>query len=181
MPWAPLESMVREVLPKGGRILDVGCGVGTQALHLEEAGFNVQGIDIVETAIATARSEAVRRGLKAEFTVGDFYRDDLGGTYDLVFDRSFISNAEDQLERTKFAERVASVLKPEGWWIDVTGCADNRDPDGGPDTRGYPRLTLTELVETCESRFQIYSVNRERFGETSDNDFIAWVLVLRLR
>ncbi len=181
LPWAPLERIVRELLPEGGRILDVGCGFGTQTLHLAEAGFNVHGIDIVDTAVRSARSDATRRNINVEFTVGDFFHNDLKGPYNLVFDRSFISNAENQLERTKFAERVASVLTSGGWWIDVTGCADNRRPDGGPDTRGYPRLTLKELVEVCEPRFQIYSVNRKRFGETSDNDFMAWVLVLQLR
>ena len=55
-PWAPLESTVRELLPDGGHILDVGCGVGTQALHLAAAGFKVQGIDISETAVQRARS-----------------------------------------------------------------------------------------------------------------------------
>ena len=181
MPWAPLERIVRELIPEGGHILDVGCGVGTQALHLAETGFSVQGIDIVESAVSRARSEATRRSLDVEFTVGDFFHDDLRGPYDLVFDRSVLTVAEDRSERLKFVERVASVLTPGGWWIDVTGCADNHGPDDEPDTRGYPRLTLAELVEACEPRFQIYSVNRERFGETSDNDFIAWVLVLRLR
>ncbi len=180
-PWAPLESTVRELLPDGGHILDVGCGVGTQALHLAAAGFKVQGIDIAETAVERARSEAASRGLNVKFTVGDFCRDDPDGPYDLVFERGVISNYEDQSERAAFAERVASVLTSRGWWINVNGCADNRRPDGEPDTRGYPRLTLKELVEVCEPRFQIYSVKRERFGETSDNDFIAWVLVLRLR
>lgn len=181
MPWAPLENMVRELLPDGGRILDVGCGVGTQALHLATAGFKVRGIDIVKSAIDTARSEAVRRVLDVEFTVSDFFHNDPGGPYDLVFDRSVISNFEDQSQRGEFAERVACVLKPRGWWIDVTGCADNRGPDGGPDPRGYPRLSLAELVDACESHFQFYSVSQERFGVTSENDFIALVLILRLR
>ena len=180
-PWAPLEGIVRDLLPNGGRVLDVGCGVGTQALYLAAAGFNVRGIDIVETAVETARTEAARRVLDVEFSVGDFLCDDPGGPYELVLDRSVLANAKDESERSRFAERVASVLAPGGWWVDITGSADNRDPDGGPDPRGYPRLTFAELVGACEPRFEVHSVSRTRFGETDKTDFIAWVLVLRLR
>lgn len=43
-----------------GRILDVGCGAGRVALHLQEKGFDVTGIDISPAAVAVCR----KRGLK---------------------------------------------------------------------------------------------------------------------
>lgn len=123
----------------------MGCGVGTQALHLAAAGFRVRGIDIVPKAVGTARAAAASRGLNVEFSVGDFYHNDPDGPYELVLDRSVLSNANDHSERARFADRVASALAPGGWWLNITPCADNRDPHdpkGGPDPRGYPRLTL---------------------------------------
>jgi hypothetical protein len=150
-------------------------------MHLAAAGYRVHGLDIVPRAVEAARTEANRRGLSVTFSVADFFKDDPGGRYDLVFDRSVISNARDHEERVQFASRVASALLPGGWWLNVTGCADNRAADGAPDTRGYPRLTLIELVAACEPRFEIRSVSRASFGASAMNDFTAWVLVMKLR
>src|SRR5438128_7956129 len=43
-----------------GRVLDIGCGAGRHALHLQEQGFDVVGIDISPLAIEVCR----RLGLK---------------------------------------------------------------------------------------------------------------------
>jgi 2-polyprenyl-3-methyl-5-hydroxy-6-metoxy-1,4-benzoquinol methylase len=40
-------------------ILDIGMGIGRNALYLAENGFNVTGVDISQTAIDTARKEEV--------------------------------------------------------------------------------------------------------------------------
>jgi Methyltransferase domain len=45
-----------------GRVLDVGCGAGRVALHLQDKGFDVVGIDASELAILTARRRGLRQG-----------------------------------------------------------------------------------------------------------------------
>ena len=56
--WMSIEkkSMVRVK----GRVLDIGCGAGRHALHLQERGFDVLGIDISPLAIEVCKL----RGLK---------------------------------------------------------------------------------------------------------------------
>jgi len=51
----------------GGRVLDVGCGSGRVALHLEPRGLDVVSIDIAPGALRTARERGARdvRGLAA--------------------------------------------------------------------------------------------------------------------
>lgn len=44
-----------------GRVLDVGCGGGRVALHLEEKGHEVVGIDISPLAIKTCRARGMKR------------------------------------------------------------------------------------------------------------------------
>lgn len=60
-----------------GKVLDVGCGPGRMALHLQEKGFEVTGIDCSETILEVVKD----RGLKdcrlmdareMSFEVGDF-------------------------------------------------------------------------------------------------------------
>lgn len=53
------------------RVLDVTCGVGTQALPLARQGFRVVGADLSSRAIARAGAEASTRGIPAAFTVAD--------------------------------------------------------------------------------------------------------------
>jgi SAM-dependent methyltransferase len=52
-------------------VLDVSCGIGTQALGLAQRGFAVTASDLSAGAIARARSEAQRRALAIDFSVCD--------------------------------------------------------------------------------------------------------------
>jgi SAM-dependent methyltransferase len=52
-------------------VLDVSCGIGTQALGLARRGFAVTASDLSAGAVARARDEARRRGLDIDFSVGD--------------------------------------------------------------------------------------------------------------
>ena len=56
-------------LPRGGRILDIGCGTGTHALYLARRGFAVWGVDSSPAMIARARAKA--RGTAVQFAIGD--------------------------------------------------------------------------------------------------------------
>jgi SAM-dependent methyltransferase len=52
-------------------ILDVACGIGTQALGLARLGYLVTGLDLSRPAVARAKQEAARRSLNIEFSTGD--------------------------------------------------------------------------------------------------------------
>ncbi len=68
-----LHPIEREILERhlkpGGRLLDIGCGAGREALGLVRAGFRVLGIDIASRMIEAARANAQREGLRATFRV----------------------------------------------------------------------------------------------------------------
>ncbi len=48
-------STVLKVLPKRGRILDAGCGLGRWLVYLRQLGFPVEGMDISSEAIEAIR------------------------------------------------------------------------------------------------------------------------------
>ena len=54
-----------------GNVLDCACGIGTQALALGLAGFQVDGCDISKAEINRAKAEAVSRSLNIRFWVDD--------------------------------------------------------------------------------------------------------------
>ena len=47
----------------GGRVLDLGCGTGEDAVHLAEAGMRVLAIDASPVMTDVARAKAARRGV----------------------------------------------------------------------------------------------------------------------
>ncbi len=51
-----------------GRVVDVGCGAGRIALHLQEKGYSVVGIDNSPGAIEVCRSRGVKELLNIPFT-----------------------------------------------------------------------------------------------------------------
>lgn len=67
-----LDGIIKEFF--GGdsrRILDVACGIGTQALGLARLGYELTGSDISGAAIERAGKEAAARGLDVELSVAD--------------------------------------------------------------------------------------------------------------
>jgi SAM-dependent methyltransferase len=67
-----LSRLLRDTWGHGVRsVLDVSCGIGTQALGLASHGFEVTASDLSAGAVARARREAEARGLAIRFSVCD--------------------------------------------------------------------------------------------------------------
>lgn len=60
-----------DLLPRGGKVLDVACGRGRHALLLASAGFDVHAIDCDEDAIRFLQATADRLGLSLSCEVVD--------------------------------------------------------------------------------------------------------------
>ena len=55
-PFQTIEPVFRKYLPKPGRILEAGCGLGRWVFYLKGLGYDVSGIEYSQTAIAAVRS-----------------------------------------------------------------------------------------------------------------------------
>ena len=180
-PWRPLPDLLARYAPPGGRLLDIGCGLGGKAAQMADLGYHVLGVDISQAAIDAARQLNAGSDASLEFRRANFLKESPKKPFDLAFDRSVWSTF-DEAGRAAFVNRVAEWLAPGGHWISLTGCADNRDPKTGePDPRGYPRHSLHAIAACCEPYFEILEVTRQPFGATPDTDFTAWVTVMRAR
>src|SRR5262245_11424540 len=83
----------------GQRCLDVGCGGGdvtlTLARRVRPYG-SATGVDIDDTKLAIARSEAAQAGAKnVEFRHCDIRADPIGTTFDLVYARFLLTHLSD--------------------------------------------------------------------------------------
>lgn len=68
-----------------GRALDVGCGLGSDAIWLASQGWPVTAVDISQTALDYAASAALESAVTVEWVCADFVVEPTAtGIYDLV-------------------------------------------------------------------------------------------------
>ncbi len=102
-------------LQQGDRLLDVGCGWGSLAMHAaREYGAQVTGITLSREQAAYARKRIAEAGLtdRIEIRVQD-YRDVRDGPYDAI---ASIGMAEHvgQVRYLEYAEQLLTLLRPGG-------------------------------------------------------------------
>ena len=106
--WSGLDK-----LPKGSRILDVGCGIGGSSRILaKHYGFNVTGITISSAQVKRAR-ELTSDELNCNFQVMDAL--DLkfaDGSFDAVWSVEAGAHMND---KNKFADEMLRTLRPGGF------------------------------------------------------------------
>ncbi|MGW1802563.1 class I SAM-dependent methyltransferase [Streptomyces sp. NPDC001984] len=111
-----LELICRKLaLTPGQRLLDVGCGWGSMAIHAaREHGVSVVGVTLSREQAAYARKRVADEGLtdKVEIRVQD-YRDVSDGPYDAISSIGMAEHvgAERYLE---YAENLHRLVKPGG-------------------------------------------------------------------
>ena len=113
---AKLELICRKLeLQPGMRMLDIGCGWGSLAIHAaREHGASVWGITLSEPQAELARARARDAGVedRVEIRVMD-YRDLREERFDAVASIGMVEHVgESQID--EYAARIASVLEPDG-------------------------------------------------------------------
>ena len=103
-------------LVAGRRALDLGCGAGRNALHLAARGWEVDGVDLSEQALAWARERAAEQGLPLALHLGDAFGEAgaaLRGPYDLVHDSGCLHHLPPH-RRVSYLRLLDRVLAPGG-------------------------------------------------------------------
>ncbi|MCC2095771.1 MAG: class I SAM-dependent methyltransferase [Hyphomicrobiales bacterium] len=101
-----------ELLPKGNRLLDVGCGEGKFTRSMTSMYDKVTGIDVKQTSIDKALAANAEEGKNVEFQVADAEAMPFA---DASFDTVVISNSLHHFpDPRKGLAEAARVLKPGG-------------------------------------------------------------------
>lgn len=97
---------------RGLRVLEIGCGMGTDGAQFAKAGANYTGIDLTDAAVELARKRFQVSGLKGEFHVADAERLDFpDASFDLVYSHGVLHHTPD-IEAA--VREIHRVLKPGG-------------------------------------------------------------------
>jgi SAM-dependent methyltransferase len=103
-----LALIAAEALPPGSTVLELGCGLGADALHLAATGHRVIAADFSRPALAYARS---RSSLPEERL--RYERVNLNATRQAVLLRKLIADADGPVH--VFARQLFDALPPLGW------------------------------------------------------------------
>ncbi len=126
-------------LRPGQRVLDIGCGWGSFALHAaENHGVHVVGITLSEPQAALARKRAEERGLgdRVEFRVVD-YRELTGEPFDAVASIGMVEHVG-AAKIDVYARQLLHMVRPGGRVLNH-GIARLRlgEPEAGPFSERY--------------------------------------------
>lgn len=114
-----LEAGEREIAERhvkpGGRLLNIGCGAGREALGFARAGYRVVGIDIAPRMIEAARMNAARAGLDVTFKVQSATElDEPPGSFDGAFWEGSYHHVPSRALRVDTLRRIGRALAPDG-------------------------------------------------------------------
>ncbi|MER8115785.1 class I SAM-dependent methyltransferase [Streptomyces sp. NPDC094031] len=115
-PDESLVSCLDRGLVPAGRALDLGCGLGRNALLLAERGFEVDAVDLSPAALGSAPERARAAGLDINFLCGDvFAADTLRGPYRLIHDSGCFHHLPPH-RRISHLALLDRLLEPGGYF-----------------------------------------------------------------
>jgi ubiquinone/menaquinone biosynthesis C-methylase UbiE len=117
--WIPALDGVEATLIAGGRVADVGCGLGSSSVLIAQAYPNttVVGSDFHAESIELARKKAAEAGVsdRVSFEVATA-QTFTGANYDLV---AMFDALHDMGDPLGAARRIREALAPDGTWLIV--------------------------------------------------------------
>jgi len=100
-----------------GRVIDIGCGTGTNVITLAKAGWKVTGVDFAPRAVKLARQKLKQAGVQAELLVRDATKlEGIDGSFDLAFDLGCFHTIP-QNGKTEYLRQLDRILAQNGFWL----------------------------------------------------------------
>lgn len=139
------------------RVLELGCGTGTNAVFLAKSGFDVTATDCSSVAIEKGKTLARESGVSVNWQCGDVCELEFGEPFPFVFDRGCFHCC--RRERMPILPAIERATRPGSKMLVLTGNA-NENREHGP-----PQLTEAELRDELGVLFTIDSLREFYFED----------------
>lgn len=158
-PSKELQRIVSERNIAPTRMLELGCGTGTNAIYLAQLGFTVTALDIAPRAIEQARAKAAKAGVAVDFRQADLLKlPDMGPAFPFVFDRGVYHHLR-TVDLSCFLGVLSRVSRPGGLYLTLAGNAN--DPNAG---KGPPCVHAHELCQELSPLFELVQLREFHFA-----------------
>lgn len=157
----PAQVLVQNLhlLPDQGRVLDLACGRGANALLMAQLGLEVVAWDFSRNAISRLKEAAAAADLAVQAEIQDvLLKPPPSNSFDLVLVSYF-------LERS-LLQAIKSAVKPGGLLIYET-FSENYVSNRGPTNSGW-RLKENELLALCNDMTVLFYREDSRFGKLEE-------------
>ncbi|WP_404385476.1 methyltransferase domain-containing protein [Knoellia locipacati] len=144
-----------EVTGEGRKAVVVGCGLGADAEHLAERGFDTTAFDLSPTAIRTARAR--HPGSTVDYHVADLFElpQEWQQGFDLVVDVYTVQALPPPM-RGQTTAAVAALVAPGGTLVAIHGVLPPDDDGSGPPWL----LTAEEVAAFTEHGLREVAIER---------------------
>jgi 2-polyprenyl-3-methyl-5-hydroxy-6-metoxy-1,4-benzoquinol methylase len=111
-PRPELVHLVTDGVLRPGRAIDLGCGVGDNAIYLAQHGFTITGVDFAPAAIRRATAKAHDAGVDVSFVIDDLTcLRRVEGPYDLLVDYGTLDDLGSH-DRDAYVRDVVALARP---------------------------------------------------------------------
>ncbi|CAM5200045.1 Methyltransferase family protein OS=Ureibacillus acetophenoni OX=614649 GN=SAMN05877842_1131 PE=4 SV=1 [Ureibacillus acetophenoni] len=115
-PDENLVSYFDNNIMKPGRVLELGCGPGRNAIYFAQKGCTIDAVDLSDVSLKWAEDRANNKNVSINFINKDIF--DLNiedGTYDIVYDSGCFHHIAPH-RRMSYINLVKRALKPNGYF-----------------------------------------------------------------
>lgn len=173
-----------------GRVLELGCGPGRNAIYLSNHGFVVDAVDLSELSIQWAKERAKDRNLHVNFIQKNIFDFEIKeGVYDMVYDSGCFHHIAPH-RRMNYLSLIQKALKPGG--VFGLTCFVEGGELGGSDISDWEVYRLQSLngglgfteekLRRIFRDFEEIELRRMKEGEDSEEVFGApalWTALFR--
>lgn len=166
---------------KGKRVLEIGCGIGTDAVNFARAGAKYTGVDLSSSSIELAKKRFEVYNLKGEFFQTNAENlDFLPGDYDLIYSFGVIHHSPNP---QKIVEALRKLISPTGvlkimlyakhsWktFMIESGFDQPEAQTGCPIAFTYTREEVIDLLK----EFEIESITQDHIFPYIVDDYINY-------
>lgn len=189
-PDENLDSYFGDRRMKRGRVLELGCGPGRNAIYLARQGCKVDAVDVSIQAIQWAKERARDSGLEINFLCQSIFDLQIEtSVYDIVYDSGCFHHIPPH-RRMSYIELVQNALKPEGLFGLV--CFTPEGGSGLSDWEVYRQRKLggglgysaERLRKLFERQFEILELRKmKEMGSNSPlfGEAFFWAILMRQR
>ncbi len=168
-----LKLLEEGVIPVG-RVLELGCGTGANAVCLCKNGFEVTAVDSSPTALERARRLGRLENAPVHFILDDVFEfAKQAEPFDLIFDAGFYHFAR-RHDLDQLLDLLWRITRPGSYYVTFAGNAHD-DSEGGPPgvTEEDIHGELGRILDMVQLRtFRYESPNREE-------GYLGWSCVMK--